>query len=538
MSKNNIDSTHSKLTRSAGVVSIAVMGSRVLGLVREVVLANLFEAKTSLDSFYAAFTIPNFMRDLFGEGILSKAFVTTFTDVEARSGEKAAWRLANLVFNALTIILIIITLIGIILAPFIVSLIFMGRGFDTALPSESSFGFADKRELTVYLTRIMFPFLLLVSLAAIAMGLLNSKGRFGIPASASSFFNLGSIIVGVSGYYVAPKLGQHPLTGMAIGVLVGGVLQFFVQIPSMWRVGFRYKPILSFTDPDLKQVMKLMAPAILGNAALQVNLLFNRFFASQGEGWLTWNSQAFRLMHFPIGVLGVAISTATLPVLSRAAAQGSMDEYRRTFSYALKLMFILALPAAAGLIALNKPIVSLIFERGEFGTDDTIRVAGSLFCYAFGLFGYSGRQIATDGFIALKNMRTPVIVSLFAIGLNIILNSLLIFQLGFDQRSLAVSTACSITMNFLLVLFLLRRRVGNFDGRSLALVFVKSAVAAAIMGGAVALIYWQLLHPLGSNFSLLISILIAMPVFYVICRIFRLRELDQIIGAMLEKIRK
>ncbi len=555
MEKTSIEQRHSRLTRSAGVVSIAVMCSRVLGLVREMVLVHFLEARTSLDAYKAAFRIPNFLRDLFGEGVLSKAFVTTFTDVETRSGEKAAWRLANLVFNALVIVLIIITLAGIIFAPSIINFIFRGEGFniaflpdvshifsgkgaDTILPADSSFGFADKRELTVYLARIMFPFLLLVSLSAIAMGLLNSKGRFGVPASASSFFNLGSVAVGVWGYYTAPKLGLHPATGMAVGVLAGGVLQFTMQIPSMWRVGFRYKPVLSLTDPDFRQVMRLVAPATLGTAALQVNLLLNSIFASHEAGWLTWNQLAFRIMHFPIGVLGVAISTASLPILSRLVAQGSMDEYRRTLSYALKLIFILSIPASVGLIVLGKPIVSLLYEHGRFGEYDTMRVAGSLFCYSFGLCGYSGVKIATDGFYALKNIRTPVIVSLFTIAFNAVLNSVFIFGLGFDQRSLAVSTACSITANFLLVLGLLWRRVGSLDGRGLASVFIKSVIAAAGMGVTTALIYSQLFPLIGNGFSLLVAIIAAMPVLYAFARILRIRELGQIIGYIVEKFRK
>lgn len=532
------NSTHSRLTRSAGVVSIAVMCSRVLGLVREMVLAHYFKAETDLDAFFAAFTIPNLMRDLFGEGILSKAFVATFKDVEAKSGEKAAWRLANLVFNVTAVILVIVVITGIVLAPFIVRLIFARKGFDTALPQESSFVFTDKRELATYLTRIMFPFLLFVSLAATAMGLLNSKGRFGVPASASSFFNIGSVIVGVWGYYTAPKLGYHPLVGMAVGVLVGGALQLLIQIPSMWRVGFRYKPILSFTDPGLKQVMKLVTPALMGYAALQVNLLLNRYFASEGPGWITWNVQAFRIVHLPIGVIGVAISTASLPMLSQFVAQNSMEEYKRTFTYALKLMFILALPAAVGLIALSKPIVSLIFERGRFGPVYTEKVAGALFCYAFGLCGYSGRQIAVDGFIALKNMRTPVIVSLFTIALNILLNYILIFRLGFKHRSLAVSTACSITVNFVLVLSLLWRRVGGFRGHSLGSVFVRSAIAAAGMGIVVFLTHNQLSGLVGSKLSLMATIIFAMPVLYVFYRLLRVHEFHQVIEAIVEKIRR
>ena len=540
MEKAKIDQDHSKMTRSAGIVSIAVAISRVLGLLRVAILAYLFPVRTNLDPFYAAYTLPNLLRDLFAEGVLSKAFVATFTNVEARSGEEAAWRLANLVFTALAVILIAITLIGIILSPFIVGFILRGKGFDIELSPESSFGFADKRGLTIYLTQIMFPYLLLISLAAMSMGLLNSKGRFGIPASASSFANVGFLVVGIFGYYTAPKLGQHPLVGMAVGILAGGALQFIIQIPSMWRVGFRYRPALSFTDPDFRQVMKLVAPAMLSSLAMMVNVLVNRYyFASQGDGWVGWNYQAFRLMHFPIGVFGVAISTAALPLLSwRTASQNSMDEYRRTFSYALKMVFILLLPASAGLMALSKPLVSLVLERGQFTPDDTVRVAGSLFCYAFCLCGYSGVMIVRDGFYALKDIRTPVIVRLFTIALNIILNYVFIFKLRIDQRSLAISTACSITVNFLVVLYFLRRRVGDFGSSELVLVFAKSLMAAMGMGVAAALTYRQLLGLLGSNASLLVSIVIAVLVLYGLYRLLRLRELDQISGAIAEKFRR
>ena len=357
MKKETSESGEHSLVRSAGIVSIAIMISRMLGVVRESVLAYFFPARTALDAFYAAFRIPNLLRDLFAESVLSNAFVPTFVDAETKSGEQAAWRLANLVFNTVTIILVIITFLGIVFAPQIVDLVFMGKGFDIALTLESSFGFATKRDLTVYLTKIMFPFLIMVSLAAISMGLLNSKRHFAIPALAPSFFNIGSVTVGVAGYYIAPKFGQHPTVGMAVGVLVGGALQFLVQVPSMYRVGFRYKPILKFNDPYLKQMMKLIAPAMIGTAAVEVNVLVNSFFASQGEGWVTWITQAFRIMYFPIGALGVAISTAALPALSSATSQDSMDKYKSTLSHALKLMFTLALPASAGLIALNKPIV-------------------------------------------------------------------------------------------------------------------------------------------------------------------------------------
>ena len=313
-----------RITRSAGIVSIAVMASRLLGLVREKVIAYYFAAGVGGDAFYAAFRIPNLMRDLFGEGALSKAFVTTFTATELEDGEEAAWRLASRVFNASFLLLTLITVIGIFAAPAIVDLIFPGKGFqEVSLDPSEHFGFESKRDLTVYLTQIMFPYLILVSLAAVTMGLLNSKGKFGLPASASSFFNVGSLIVGVYGYYVAPDLGLHRTTGMAVGVLVGGALQFLIQVPSMRRVGFRYQLLLSFRDERVRQVMRLIGPAILGVAALQVNVLVNSIFASEGVGWLTWINRAFRLMHLPIGVFGVAISTVALPNLAKLVAAGT-----------------------------------------------------------------------------------------------------------------------------------------------------------------------------------------------------------------------
>jgi len=542
-------SKDARLTRAAGVVSIAVMGSRVLGLVREMVLAYFFEAKLSLDAFYAAFRIPNLLRDLFGEGILSKAFVTTFTDIEVKEGEKTAWRLASMVFNALALILGIITLLGILLSPFIVDIMFFGKGFaGVPLPHEGSFGIANKRDLTVYLTRIMFPFILVVSLAAIAMGLLNSKGRFFIPASASSFFNAGSVVIGCTGYYIAPKFGQHPTVGMAVGVLVGGALQFLVQVPSMWRVGYRYRPLLSFTDRGVKQVMRLVTPMVLGAAAVQVNVLVNSIFASHGEGWLTWITQSFRLMHLPIGVFGVAISTASLPILSRYIAEGKMESYRHTISHALRLMILLTVPASIGLMALKEPIIRLLYQRGAFDATDTLQVANALFCYAFGLCGYSALKIATDGFYALKDTKTPVYVSLCTIALNIILNYLFIFQFNFrfnldhfDHRSLALSTSCTLTANFTALFIILNRRVGNFGVSAIASVFGRVILASLAMG----IVCWwtsgQIATHLGTDTlwaslaQVGVPIALGLVVLYIACRILRITEMNNAIRAVSEK---
>ena len=532
-----------RITRSAGIVSIAVMASRLLGLVREKVIAYYFAAGVGGDAFYAAFRIPNLMRDLFGEGALSKAFVTTFTATELEDGEESAWRLASRVFNASFLLLTLITIVGILAAPAIVDLIFMGKGFqEVPLDPSEHFGFDSKRDLTVYLTRIMFPYLILVSLAAVTMGLLNSKGKFGLPASASSFFNIGSLVVGVYGYYVAPDLGLHRTTGMAVGVLVGGALQFLIQVPSMRRVGFRYQLLLSFRDARVRQVMRLIGPAILGVAALQVNVLVNSIFASEGEGWLTWINRAFRLMHLPIGVFGVAISTVALPNLAKLVAAGNMEGYRRSFSHALRLTFLLTVPASVGLLVLAEPICRLIFEGGQANPLDTQQTAGALFYYAFGLCGFSAVKIATDGFYTFNDTRTPAIVSLCTVGLNILLNYLFIYRLGFDHRSLALSTSCTITLNFLALLFLLRGRAGGLGLSGIWSLLIKLALASAIMGCVCWWSYTQIEGWVGAVsltarlIGVFVPIGLGVAILVVGAKLMRIRELDQLLNAIARRL--
>ena len=302
------------------------MASRVLGLVREMVFAYFFGASKSFanDAYFIAFRIPNLLRDLFAEGALSSAFVPVFSDYLVNKDEKEAFRLSNLVATGLIVVLGLFVLLGIVFAEPLVA--FIAPGFQTD---------PAKFELTVRLTRIMMPFILLVALAAQAMGILNARDRFGIPALSSSFFNIGSIIGGLSvAALLADPTFANPIraivdkpteaiVGMAYGVLIGGFLQYAVQWPSLRRAGFRYRPMLSFSDPGVRRMFGLMGPAVIGGAAVQVNVLINSNFASNipGTGPVSWLSYAFRLMQFPIGVFGVAIATATLPAISGSAAR-------------------------------------------------------------------------------------------------------------------------------------------------------------------------------------------------------------------------
>ena len=470
------------VARAAGIVSLAVMVSRVLGLARETAIGYYFPSKTSADPFYLAFRIPNFLRDMFGEGILSKAFITTFLATEAEDGEEAAWNLTNRIFNLTFLVLMGITALGIVFAPVLVDVLARDT-FDRNLDTFEHFGFDSKLELAIYLTQLMFPYLLFVSFAAIAMGLLNSKGRFGVPACASTFFNVSSIAVGIGGYYFCPLVEIHPVTGMALGVIVGGIAQFLIQVPSMYRVGFRYRPLLSLRDPRVLQVVHLIGPAVLGVAAVQVNLLTNTFFITSDSGWLTWMSRAYRIMHLPIGIFGVAISTVALPQLARLAAARDTENFRNALSYAIRLMLTLTIPAAIGLMILSEPICRLLYEWGATVEEDTLGTAGLLFVYAFGLCGFSTLKIVTDGFYAHKDIRAPVIVSICGVGLNICLNYLFIYRgFFFDPRAVVLSTVLTVTLNCAILLLLLRRKVGRLGLRSLGTLTLKTLIAAAVMG--------------------------------------------------------
>ena len=470
------------VTRAAGIVSIAVMGSRILGLARETAIGYYFPSKGSADAFYLAFRIPNFLRDMFGEGILSKAFITTFLATEAEDGEEAAWNLTNRIFNLTCLVLLSIIILGFIFAPVIVDVL-ARDDFNQNLDTVEHFGFDSKIELAIYLTQLMFPYLLFVSFAATAMGLLNSKGKFGIPACASAFFNVSSLVIGIGGYYLCPLIEIHPITGMAIGVIVGGIVQFLIQVPSMYRVGFRYRPMLSLRDPRVLQVAHLIGPAVLGVAAVQVNLLTNTFFITTDSGWLTWISRAYRVMHLPIGIFGVAISTVALPQLARLATAGETENFRNALSYALRLMLALTIPAGIGLMVLSAPICRLLYEWGVTVEADTIGTSGLLFVYAFGLCGFSTLKIVTDGFYAYKDIRAPVIVSICAVVLNICLNYLFIYR-GFflDPRAVVFSTVLTVTLNCVVLLLLLGRKVGQLGLKSFIPLMLKILIASAVMG--------------------------------------------------------
>ena len=481
------------VARSAGIVSLAVMASRVLGLLREMVFAFFFGASKSyaVDAYVMAFRIPNLLRDLFAEGALSSAFVTVFSEYLVKKDEREAFRLSNLVATTLILILGVVVVLGMIFTNQIVG--FLASGYK-AIP--------NKFEDTVYLTRIMMPFILLVALAAQATGVLNARGRFGMPAMSSSFFNIGSI---VSGLVFAALLTDpaHPISaikenprdgiiGMAYGVLIGGFLQYAVQWPSLMRAGFRFRPVLSFSDPGVRRVFRLMGPAVIGAAAVQVNVMINSSFASSIPSAVAWLSYSFRFMQFPIGVFGVAIATATLPSISRSAALENTSEFKETLAGSIRLALVLTIPSAVGLIVLGRPIVALLYEHGTvFTSNDTDHTAAALAFYAVGLAGYSAVKILAPAFYALGDARTPMAISLASIAVNFIMNWWLVGVL--QERGLALSTSVVAVLNCVLLYALMRRRIGGIEGRKTALAVVKILIASALM----AVVCWGISRSLG-----------------------------------------
>jgi putative peptidoglycan lipid II flippase len=448
------------------------MTSRILGVVREQVLAAFFGAGNAMDAYNVAYRIPNLVRDLFAEGAMSSAFVPTFTRHLTAEGKASAWRLGNLVINGLMVITAGLVILGIVFAEPLVAL------FASAYREVPG-----KLELTVFLTRLMLPFLTFVALAAAFMGMLNSLHRFFIPALSPAMYNVATITCALVLVPLMPGMGLPPITAIAIGSLIGGAAQLAVQWPALRREGFTYRPVLDWRDESLRRVLVLMGPGTIGLAATQVNVFVNTVLATgEGTGAVSWLNYAFRLMYLPIGLFGVSIATATLPAVSRHAAQRDEPAARRTIADGLTLMLVLNVPATVGLIVLATPIVRVIFERAAFTPADTAATAAAVRFYALGLVGYSIVRIASPVFYALGQNRTPVMISVATVLANALLNVALVRVMGY--QGLALGTSIAALFNAALLMFFLRRRLDGIDGGRVAGSLLRIVLASAVMGAA------------------------------------------------------
>ena len=524
------DSGSPRLARSAGVFGLATIASRVLGLVRDQVLAFYFGAGDANDAFRVASRIPNLVRDLFAEGAMSAAFVPTFTRELTLHGRERAWQLASSVINALLIVTGVIVIAGIIFAEPLVRLY--------------ASDFAEvpgKLELTIYLTRIAFPFLTLVAVAAALMGMLNSLGHFFIPALSPAMFNVAVIVMSLALIPIAPQLGIRDITIVAVATLVGGLGQLVIQWPPLKREGFRYRAVLDLKDEGLHRVLLLMGPGTIGMAATQINVFVNTVLAtSQGTGAVSWLDFAFRLMYLPIGLFGVSIATAATPAISRLVATQDFARIRSTLANALGLMMFLNVPAAVGLIILAQPIVAVIFEHGEFTRADTLATAAALQLYAIGLVGYSIVRIISPTFYALQRSRIPVMVSAASVLVNVILNLALVRVMGY--RGLALGTSITAILNAAVQLMLLRREINGIDGARIAASLARVLLASGVMG-AVTWASHRALEQFMPGDSLLlqivrlfITIMLSLAALVATAQVLRIREFaearDLIVGRL------
>ncbi|MDI6703548.1 MAG: murein biosynthesis integral membrane protein MurJ [bacterium] len=451
--------------KSIGIVNIGITGSRISGYIRDMSIASSFGANFITDAFFVAFTIPNMLRQLLGEGALSVAFIPIFTRYFGKD-KKEAWRLGSIVVNLLFVISSLIAILGIIFSPIIIKIIAPGFKGEEAYP------------LAVKLTRIMFPFVILISLSALIMGILNSCRHFFLPAIAPILLNLGMI---ASIYLLCPAFTQ-PIIGLAIGVLIGGFGYLIIQIPGLIKHKMRYQLTFDLSHPGLREISHLFIPAILGLAASQMILIFiGRILASYlVVGSVSFLYFANRLIQLPTSLFGVAIATVSFPSISEYAAINQPHKVKDTFLYSLKMVIFTTIPVTIGLIILGKPIIQVLFQRGEFSEASVQDTYSCLFYYSFGLIGYSSLKVIIRTFYALKDAITPLKVGLLIILVNVILSLILMRPL--EASGLALATSISSLLNVSILLIILEKRIGHMVSKEMLIFFLRVLFAAGIMG--------------------------------------------------------
>jgi putative peptidoglycan lipid II flippase len=445
-SPKNSDSEQRSVVKAAGLIGIGTFASRILGFIRDMVLASFFGATAAADAFYVAFRVPSLLRELFAEGSMSAAFIPVFTEYHQQKTKRETWELASAVFTTLLTIVTATVLIGIAVTPVIVWYLAPGFHNDPA-----------KLTLAILLSRVMFPYLLFISLAALAMGILNSLRAFAAPAFSPLFLNV--FIIGCA-LFVSPRLPE-PIIGVAIGVVAGGAAQFAMQLPGLARRGFLFGWRFDPGHPGLRRIGRLMVPSLLGLSVTQINLTVSTVLASFFVGGPTYLFYGMRLIQFPLGIFGVALATAILPTLSAQAAKGALEELRATLGYGLRMILFIILPAMAGLILLRTPIIHLFFEHGSFTAQDTAETALAVLCYAMGLWAFGGVRIIVAAFYSLQDTKTPAMSAAVAVAANVAFSLALMQSLG--AAGLALATALAAMVNGGILVVVLNRRLGGVE---------------------------------------------------------------------------
>jgi len=493
------------VTSSATSVTIAVFISRILGLIREQVLAYFFGAGKSMDAFVVGYRIPNLLRDLFAEGALGSAFVKVFSSSLEKEGKEKSLKIAQILISNFLIILIVVVVLGIIFADFIVSLI--------APEFKKDF---YKFYLTTKLTQIMMPFLLFISLASILAGMLNSFRIFFLPALSSGLFNLSSIIVGVFGYYLLIRMNTEPIYAMAVGVTLGGLFQVIFQYPLIKKQDFSFSFSPDFKNEEFKEVLRLIFPVIFGLSVVQINIFINTFFATScGEGAVSWYSYAFRIMYVPLGLFGVGLSQALLPELSRQIARKDFITAKDTFSRALIVSLSLSLPSAIGLFMLSGPLIGVLFERGKFTFYDTLQTANILGILSLGLPFYGISKTTVPLFYSLGKTVIPAFGSVIAVITNVTVILLTIKNLGINGVALGTSMSLVFQAGFLLIM-----AIYNLGALKFKFLFKSFSTLILASLGLIAILKLLDIFISSKIFEILFGIPLGAIVFIGICKFF------------------
>lgn len=468
-----------RLFRSGVVVSASTFISRIFGFVRDMVVAHAFGAGSAADAFFVAFKIPNFLRRLFAEGAFSQAFVPVLSEYKTQRAPDEVKVFLDRVTGSLAAVLGLMTALGIVAAPVIITV--FAPGFAAH---------EDKFALTVEMFRLTFPYLLFISLTALAGGVLNTYGRFAVPAFTPVFLNLS--LIGAT-LWLAPRM-QQPVTALAWGVFIAGAVQLVFQFPFLLRLRFLPWPRINFGDPGVRKIMKLMGPAIFGASVTQISLMIDTIIASfLATGSVSWLYYSDRLVEFPLGVFSIAFATVILPSLSQKHAQGSHEQFSATLDWALRWVVLIATPAAVGLAILAEPLLCALFQYGEFSEHDVVMAGRSLTAYAFGLLGFSLVKVLAPGYFARQDTRTPVRIGVIAICANIVFNLFLVFPL--KHAGVALSTSLAAFLNAALLYRGLRMKgvyqpASGWPSLLLQVTVATSLMAALLLYGAPDLAQW------------------------------------------------
>jgi len=504
------------ITRGVRSFTLGTAISRVTGLFREMVFAYLYGANTATDAFQASFRLLDLLRDLFAETTLSSAIIPILTE-EKNKGKSHQNLLASNIFNLLFIVVGLITLLCIFLAPYLVRII--------------AFGFASipgKLDLTARLAVIILPFLLFIGFAAWAMSYLNTENKFFIPAVAPAWFNIISILTPVILYTYLINRGVNPIFGMAYGVLIGGIMQFFIQIPALIKNGFLYSFYLNLKDPALKKVILLFLPVALGLAGSRINVMVDTIMVSfLEERSITWLHYAFRIMHLPMGLFGIAVGAVALPSLSKLVVENNLLELRKTLMDSLKLVFLLTIFSSVFIIFFSHPITRIIYERGRFNAFDTGATASALIFYIIGVPFAAGLRNVAAAFYAFKDSKTPMYVSLAMVGANIVFNYVLMRLMSY--RGIALATSIAALLNFVALMKILPGKVGSIEIKGLIkyiILIIICSVISSFLGIILYNAFKQSLHP-GLFLQIIAIFLIGIAVliiFYILCVVLNIKD--------------